>query len=123
MKRNKRNLSLVILLALGFVIFVVWFLNLHVTEGYVYKEDDGEIFVIYLDESEVADGDEAELKRLVTEGASNDQGDYYKVPFINEFLGTDFTQDDKVRVYWDGLMHPSLPGKVDGVSLIIKLNE
>lgn len=93
------------------------------TEGYVYEMKDDELFIIYLDESDVDDLDEAELNQLLIEGASNSQGDYFKIPFTNELIGTDFTKGDKVRIYWDGGMFLSSPGKADGVSLIIKLGK
>lgn len=107
-------------------ISVLWFMNLHVTEGYVYEVQDRGLFVIELDdleEFETNTMDEGELDRVLAQKVSEERGDIYKVPFLNELMGNDFNKADKVRIYWDGIMTASIPGIVDGTTLIIKLSK
>lgn len=123
MKKNKMFLSLVTLFLLILAIFLIWFTNLHVSEGYVYENEDSEVYVIDLEDSIANDMDAAELERELAVRASVESGNFVEIPFLNELIGTDFNKGDKVRIYWDGMLMPSAPGIIDGASLIVKLSK
>lgn len=124
--KKKRNLLILSLFIAFLSISVIWIMNLHVTEGYVYEVQDRGLFVIELDdldEFETNTMDEGELDKVLAQKVSEEKGDIYKVPFLNELMRNDFNKADKVRIYWDGTMTASIPGLVDGTTLIIKLSK
>lgn len=122
-KKKKRILFTLTLLGILMSIFDIWFMNLDVLEGYVFEEEDSELYVIDLKESEANTMDKVELDKVLVERAANGSGNIVIIPFVNDFTGTNFQKTDRVKVYFNGIMTASIPGIIDGATLIVKTNK
>lgn len=139
MKKLLKEITAILLLIL--LVFIIWFISLRSTTGYVYQEMElnpygdlrtENIWVVELepDETEGKTKDEiieavqeqADTSRFLNEGSTDNRspGTIYRIPLINRQIGTEFQIGDKVKIYWRGSVMESLPAKIDGTVLIIK---
>ncbi|MCH4828157.1 hypothetical protein [Planococcus halocryophilus] len=139
MKKLLKRISAILLLIL--LVFIIWFISLRSTTGYVYQEMElnpygdlhtKNIWVVELEPDETegktkaeiieAVQEQADTSRFLDEGSTDNgsPGTIYRIPLINRQIDTKFQIGDKVKIYWRGAVMESLPGQIDGTVLVIK---
>lgn len=119
-----KKLAIIILfLVLLLIPATFWFNAQNTDEGYVYTTVDTELWIIELNEEDVKGKNSEELLQLLEIKASESQGGFYNIPLINDVVNSDYKSGNKVKIYWNGIVHQTLPPRIDGTNLIIKTEE
>lgn len=139
MKKVLKEISAILFLIL--LVAIIWFISLRTTTGYVYQEMEGNpygdvqtenIWVVELEPDQTKGKSKAEIIEVVQKQANSSlfmddesteyrsPGTIYRIPLINQQIGTEFKIGDKVKIYWRGAVMESLPGRIDGTILVIK---
>lgn len=110
-------------LALFLIIVICWYLFQRVDDGYIAGtaalEEESSLLIIELDEKQTAGKTKEEINQILHVQSTKARGTYYKIPWINKLLDTEFKVGDKVKIFWRGTVMESAPGQIDGTNLII----
>ncbi|WP_042349262.1 DUF3221 domain-containing protein [Bacillus massiliigorillae] len=100
---------------------VVYYLSQNIkTIGYVVEARDNRIMIISEKGYKKFEGNVPSDLREVKDEMLSEYTTFY-IPKFNKLIGSTYDKNEKIKVYWEGIVLESLPVQIPGTNLIRKI--